>query len=349
MAHALQTISWAKQDSGETDWSDRVIRGTNIERARDFVVAEAPQMRDLMSTVERIAQFRTTVLISGESGSGKDVIARAIHVSGPFRNNPFVTVNCGAIPATLFESELFGHVRGAFSGATKDKAGFFDEARNGTLVLDEIGECPANAQAKLLRVLQEGLYRKVGALEECKTNARIIATTSQDIEENVRLGLFREDLFYRLNIMPLHVSPLRERRADILPLVNHFLLEAGVESGLGSVAAGDIERLLAYEWPGNVRELQNIVERSVIMTGGQHIDVPRRAELNDNRQDGVTLKLSEDEVSIKRALAQIIPELESELIRRALKLTGNNRTRAAKLLEISHRSLLYKLKSYNCG
>ncbi|MBK6767040.1 MAG: sigma-54-dependent Fis family transcriptional regulator [bacterium] len=306
-------------------------------------------MRDLMSKVERIAQFRTTVLISGESGSGKDVIARALHVSGPYRNNPFVSVNCGAIPSTLFESELFGHVRGAFSGATRDKAGFFDEARNGTLVLDEIGECPLSAQAKLLRVLQEGLYRKVGALAECRTDARIISTTSKDLEADVQEGRFREDLYYRLNIMPLHVAPLRERHADILPLANHFLLEAGIDSGLASVAASDIERLIAYEWPGNVRELQNIVERSVIMTGGQHIDIPHKADLARNAQDGVTLRLAEDEVSIKRALAQIIPELESELIRRALRLTGNNRTRAAKLLEISHRSLLYKLKSYNCG
>lgn len=338
-----------KENLGERFRSIPLIRGKTIETVRDFVVAESEQMRDLLVKVERIARYKTTVLISGESGSGKDVIARAIHLSGPFRNSPFVTVNCGAIPATLFESELFGHVRGAFSGAIKDKPGYFDEARGGTLVLDEIGECPITAQAKLLRVLQEGTYRRVGALDESRTDARIIATTSKDIEDDVKHGLFREDLFYRLNIMPLHVDPLRERKADILPLINHFLLEAGIEIGIRVVESGNLNGLLDYHWPGNVRELQNVVERSIIMSGGQQIEIPRVSESHALSLEGVLLKLPEDEVSIKRALAQVIPEIESELIRRALKLTGNNRTRAAKLLEISHRSLLYKLKSYNCG
>ncbi len=322
--------------------------GKVSELERAFVVAESAAMRELLRKAERIAPYRTTVLISGESGTGKNVVAKAIHLNGGMRNHSFVSVNCAALPETLFESELFGHVRGAFSGAVRDKPGYFDEARGGTLVLDEIGELPMGAQAKLLRVLQEGTFRRVGAVDECQTDARIIATTSRDIEHDVSSGRFREDLFYRLNVVPLHVPPLRDRREDILPLVNHFLLEAGIDRGIDGLSQDSVERLLTYMWPGNVRELENAVERSVILYGGAQIELPRSTS-SRVEADELSVTLPDDALSIKQALAQLVPEIESALIKRALKLAGNNRTRAAKLLEISHRSLLYKLKNYNCG
>ncbi|MBL0061080.1 MAG: sigma 54-interacting transcriptional regulator [bacterium] len=324
-------------------------KGQDIELTREFVVAESAHMRDVMAKVERIAGFRTTVLINGESGTGKDLIARAIHLYSPFRNSPFVSVNCAALPATLFESELFGHTRGAFSGAVKDKHGFFTEANGGTLVLEEVGEIPLASQAKLLRVLQEGTFRKLGALTESKSDARIIATTSEDLHHAVVEGRFREDLYYRLNIVPLELKPLRERVEDILPLANRFLQEAGVPQGLDAVSEQIRAEMLKYDWPGNVRELQNVIERSVIMSDGKHIEIVSPTVRKRLASDEVTLSLPVDALSIKQALAYVVPEIESALIKRALRLTGNNRTRAAKLLEISHRSLLYKLKSYNCG
>ncbi len=324
-------------------------KGQDIELTREFVVAESAHMRDVMAKVERIAGFRTTVLINGESGTGKDLVARAIHLHSPFRNSPFVSVNCAALPATLFESELFGHTRGAFSGAVKDKHGFFTEANGGTLVLEEVGEIPLASQAKLLRVLQEGTFRKLGALTESKSDARIIATTSEDLHQAVVEGRFREDLYYRLNIVPLELKPLRERIEDILPLANRFLQEAGVAGGLDAISEQIRSELTKYDWPGNVRELQNVIERSVIMSDGKHIEIVSPTVRKRLAGDEVTLSLPVDALSIKQALAHVIPEIESALIKRALRLTGNNRTRAAKLLEISHRSLLYKLKSYNCG
>ena len=231
----------------------------------------------------------------------------------------------------------------------KDKRGVFTEANGGTLVLEEVGEIPLASHAKLLRVLQEGTFSKLGALTESKSDARIIATTSEDLHQAVVEGRFREDLYYRLNIVPLELKPLRERVEDILPLANRFLMEAGVADGLDAISEQIRAELTKYDWPGNVRELQNVIERSVIMSDGKHIEIVSPTVRKRLAGDEVTLSLPVDALSIKQALAHVIPEIESALIKRALRLTGNNRTRAAKLLEISHRSLLYKLKSYNCG
>jgi two-component system response regulator AtoC len=306
-------------------------------------------MQQVIRQLVRIAPYRSTVLITGESGTGKEQVARLIHLNSGIRNEAMVTLNCAAVPETLLESELFGHARGAFSGASKAKAGIFEEAHGGTLLLDEISEFPLGLQAKLLRVLQEGKYRRLGEVEERYTEARVIATSSRNMEEEAAAGRFREDLFYRLNIFPIHVPPLRERKEDIPELVQLFIRLHCKDRELLKVSEETIEELMQYNWPGNVRELQNKIERAVVMADSDYIKVSMPVEKQIENGRGFNFEIPDERVSIKQTLAELVPEVEKELIRRALLETRNNRTRAARLLEISHRSLLYKLKAYNCG
>jgi two-component system response regulator AtoC len=312
-------------------------------------VGDSPAMQSVIHQIVRIAPYKSTVLITGESGSGKEQVARLIHLNSTIRNERMVTLNCAAIPETLLESELFGHTKGAFSGASKTKLGIFEEAHRGTLLLDEISEFPLMLQAKLLRVLQEGKFRRLGEVEERHTEARVIATSSRDMEREVAAGRFREDLFYRLNIFPIHVPPLRERKEDIAGLVRLFIRIHCRDRKLLKVTDETIEQMKAYHWPGNVRELQNNIERAVVLAESDYIKVNFREERAAEEEGGFSLEIPDERVSIKQTLAELVPEVEKELIRRALRETRNNRTRAARLLEISHRSLLYKLKAYNCG
>jgi len=312
------------------------------------VVGKAPAMREIFQKVSRIAPFNSTVLIYGESGTGKEVIARLIHLHSRVRNNPFVTVNCAAIPETLLESELFGYVKGAFSGAVRTKRGLFEEADGGTLLLDEIGELPLSLQVKLLRVLQEGKIRRLGDTCELTVNVRVIAATSRTLAEEVRAGRFREDLYYRLNIIPILMPPLRERTEDVPLLVHHFLKKLTQGGSPMDVSAEAMQVLMRYPWPGNVRELQNIVERAVVLSESNTITVDSLPSEVRRSAEDFRVEIPEEQLSIKQTLNELVPRVERELIQRALKLTSNNRTRAAKLLEISHRSLLYKLKEYNC-
>lgn len=312
------------------------------------VVGKAPAMREIFQKVSRIAPFNSTVLIYGESGTGKEVIARLIHLHSRVRNNPFVTVNCAAIPETLLESELFGYVKGAFSGAVRTKRGLFEEADGGTLLLDEIGELPLSLQVKLLRVLQEGKIRRLGDTCELTVNVRVIAATSRTLAEEVRAGRFREDLYYRLNIIPILMPPLRERTEDVPLLVHHFLKKLTQVGEPMDVSAEAMQVLMRYPWPGNVRELQNIVERAVVLSDSNTITVDSLPSEVRRSAEDFRVEIPEEQLSIKQTLNELVPRIERELIQRALKLTSNNRTRAAKLLEISHRSLLYKLKEYNC-
>lgn len=306
-------------------------------------------MQSVVRQIIRIAPFRSTVLIMGESGTGKEQVARLIHLNSNVRNEAMVTLNCAAVPETLLESELFGHVRGAFSGATKTKAGIFEEANGGTLLLDEISEFPLGLQAKLLRVLQEGRFRRLGEVEERNTNARVIATSSRDLESEAAAGRFREDLLYRLNIFPILLPPLRERREDIPGLVRHFVRQHSKDERVLWVNEETMQQMVAYDWPGNVRELQNKIERAIVLADSENLQVSIPEQRPQTRGTEFTVDIPADQVSIKQTLAELIPEVEKELIRRALRETDNNRTRAARLLEISHRSLLYKLKAYNCG
>jgi two-component system response regulator AtoC len=292
------------------------------------IVASSPAMIELLEVMERAAGFKSTVLLTGESGTGKEVLARAIHAQSLRRNDAFVAVNCGAIPETLLESELFGHAKGAFTGAHRARNGLFLEADKGTLFLDEIGELPRALQVKLLRVLQEEEVHPLGEAKPRSIDVRIIAATSRDLETDVEEGRFRDDLFYRLNVVRMIVPPLRERPKDIPLLVDHFLAHFRDTLGKPVQSIGDdaLERLVAYAWPGNIRELENVIERAVILTS------PKVEGRHNPGQD----------LCLKRARRS----LEADLIRRALRATHGNRTHAARLLEISHRALLYKIKEY---
>ncbi len=311
------------------------------------IIASAPRMVELLRTTRKIAEYKTTVLVSGESGTGKELVARAIHDLSPRAAEAFVAVNCGAIPETLIESELFGHKKGSFTDAIRDKKGLFEEASGGTLFLDEIGELPLGPQVKLLRVLQEHVVRAIGSNVDEKVDVRLVAATVRDLPEMVKEGSFREDLFYRLNVIQVHIPPLRDRREDIPALIDHFAGPTNAKLGTACTGVGPeaSKLLLAYGWPGNVRELENTIERSVVLSDGPRIEVEGLPERLREKQDRVRQTLQSGELSIKKTTRII----EEELIRKALRATGGNRTNAAKILEISHRALLYKIKEYAIG
>jgi len=308
------------------------------------IVAKSREMTDIFRTISKIADFKTTVLITGESGTGKELVARAIHDRSQRKAAPFVAINCGAIPENLLESELFGHKKGAFTDATADRRGLFEEANAGTLFLDEIGELPLNLQVKLLRVLQEEIIRRLGDTKDVKVDVRIIAATHRDLAADVKAGRFREDLFYRINVLAIAIPPLRNRREDVNLLIDHFLTRNNARLGtsIRGVSPEARKLLLEYAWPGNVRELENTIERAMVLAETdvlQSIDLPERIR---DALDPVQMQLASGELSIKKTTAAI----EQILIRRALQKTKGNRTRAADVLEISHRALLYKIKDY---
>jgi two-component system response regulator AtoC len=301
-------------------------------------------MQQVRATIARLATNRSTVLISGESGTGKELVARALHDASPRRLARFVAINCAAIPEALLESELFGHRRGAFTDAVRDKVGLFEDADGGTLFLDEVGELPLGMQAKLLRVLQESEIRRVGDTSAIKIDVRLIAATLRDLTAEIAAGRFREDLYYRLNVLPLVLPPLRERREDIPALARAFATRHDARHQREVTITDDALALLgAQPWPGNVRELENTIERALVLVDGDQIDA---AFLGSVMRVAVAAPVAapaeDDELSIKKATRT----LEQGLIRRALGATSGNRTNAAKLLEISHRALLYKMKEY---
>ncbi len=314
------------------------------EHRFEDILAKSARMQEIFRTISKIAEFKTTVLVTGESGVGKELVARALHRRSTRRGGPFVAVNCGAIPENLLESELFGHKKGAFTDAVHDRRGLFEEANGGTLFLDEIGELPLGLQVKLLRVLEDEKIRRLGEGRDMQVDVRIVAATHRDLHAETKAGRFREDLFYRLNVLPIHCPPLRERRDDIPLLIDHFVAKNNTRLGT-SIRGLDTEtRRLLYEyaWPGNVRELENTIERAMVLSEGEQIvaaDLPERIR---EARDPVQVQLASGELSVKKT-TRIIEEI---LIRRALQKTKGNRTRAAEVLEISHRALLYKIKDY---
>ena len=317
-----------------------------IDREYSFssMISRNPGMKQIFSLIGKVCDHKTTVLIQGESGTGKELVARAIHYNGVRRKAPFVAVNCGAIPENLLESELFGHVKGAFTDALADKPGLFEQADGGTLFLDEIGEMPLPLQVKLLRVLQESEIRRVGASSSRKVDVRVISATARNLEQRVVAGLFREDLFFRINVFAITLPPLRDRIEDIPLLVGHFLGKHGAGTGKEGVRCSpEVMRvLLSYNWPGNIRELENCIERCLVVCEGGMVNVDSLPEKLRPKTRDASLAVPLSGLSIKKAENL----MERELIRQALDQTGGNRTHAAKLLEISHRALLYKLKEY---
>lgn len=308
------------------------------------LLGTSARLNAIREVIARVAATDANVLVLGESGTGKEVAARSIHELSNRRQAAFVAINCGALPGDLLESELFGYVKGAFTGATRNKEGLFAAAEGGTLFLDEIGDAPANVQVKLLRVLQERTYLPVGATESHAADVRIVAATNRDLRADVAAGRFREDLFYRLHVVPITMPPLRERREDIPLLIDHFVARNNVRLGTEIRGLDSEARRLLYEysWPGNVRELENTVERAMVLAEGDQITTADLSERVREARDPVKLQLSSGELSVKKTTRYI----EEVLIRRALQKTKGNRTRAAELLEISHRALLYKIKDY---
>jgi two-component system response regulator AtoC len=324
---------------------NRELRAAMIE-AHQFeeLLGRSEAMKLVFNTVAKVAPFKTTVLITGESGTGKELVARAIHRRSPRANKSFVTINCGAIPEALLESELFGHKRGAFTDANQDKKGLFEEADGATLFLDEVGELPLSLQVKLLRVLQEGTFRRLGETQDRKCDVRVIAATLRDLQADVKNGRFREDLFYRLNVLNVGMPPLRQRREDVPLLVDHFIHRYNAKLGTKVTGLDPQASKIVYEynWPGNVRELENTVERAMVLADAPVLRVADLPERLREPQDPVAAELAKGDLSVKRT-TRVIEEI---LIRRALERTKGNRTRAADLLEISHRALLYKIKEY---
>ncbi len=310
------------------------------QREQHGLLGGSDSMVRLREKIEMIADSRGTVLLQGESGTGKEVAARAIHNAGGRRNGPFIRINCAAIPETLLEGELFGHERGAFTGAVQSRPGKFELADGGTLLLDEISEMPLSMQAKLLRVIQEREFMRLGAREATRCDVRIIATTNRNLKDEIRAGNFREDLFFRLNVIPLKLDPLRARREDVPLLAGHFVRMFCAENGKQVLKVGDavMRSLTSHDWPGNVRQLQNVIERAVIMCGGPELtmaDLDLQDEMN--RDDDDQEPISEE---------MTIREMEQELILRKLERTGGNRTQAATELGISVRTLRNKLHLY---
>jgi two-component system response regulator AtoC len=313
-------------------------------RAPSGIVGRSPALASVLALVAKAAPHPSTVLVTGESGTGKELIAKALHRQSPRAAGPFVAINCGAIPEALLESELFGHARGAFTGAIADRRGLFEEAGGGTLFLDELGELTPSLQVKLLRVLQEGEVRRVGDNASRPVDVRLVAATSRDLEADVATGRFRPDLYYRVNVVHLHLPPLRERRDDIPELVHHFVSLYARRLGVRvtRVSAQAMRHLMEYGWPGNVRELENVVERALVLAEGDTIEVEQLPAHLRTPAEHPTPQRDDLDLSVKRQAEA----LERSLIRTALERTGGNRSRAAKLLELSHRALLYKIREY---
>ncbi len=347
VAKAINTYALSRRDARPEEPSGQ---------GRFRLVGQSPAIRTIYGVVEKVANTPSTVLISGESGTGKELIARALHENSSRHAGPFIKINCAAIPKTLMESELFGYDKGAFTGAVGAKPGRFELAHGGTLFLDEIGEIPIEMQVKLLRVLQESEFERVGGIKTIKVDVRLVTATNRDLLAEVGAGAFREDLFYRLNVVPIHIPPLRERREDIPLLADHFIAKFNdrLKKEIAAITPEAIERLVAYQWPGNIRELENLMERTILFCEGPEIRVsdlppevagapaPQAVPAAAHAPGEETLRPAPE--SLKEAVRAETERVERELIQRALDATGGNVTQAARKLKISRKSLQTKMK-----
>jgi len=343
VAKAISTYALSRKDARPEEPS---------ERGRFRLVGQSPAIRQIYAVVEKVANTPSTVLISGESGTGKELIARALHENSNRHAGPFIKINCAAIPKTLMESELFGYDKGAFTGAVGAKPGRFELAHGGTLFLDEIGEIPIEMQVKLLRVLQESEFERVGGIKTIKVDVRLVTATNRDLLEEIGAGNFREDLFYRLNVVPIQIPPLRERREDIPLLADHFIAKFNerLKKQIVSISPEAVEQLVGYNWPGNIRELENLMERTILFCEGPEIgvsDLP--PEIVGASAPAVSASGADEGTrpaagSLKEAVRAETERVERELIQRALDATGGNVTQAARKLKISRKSLQTKMK-----
>jgi two-component system NtrC family response regulator len=323
----------------------RLRHAVEVQYRFGNIIGRSRAMRDVFATIEKIAPASATVLLEGESGTGKELVAKSIHFNSPRRNKPFVAVNCSALAENLLESELFGHERGAFTGAVSMKKGRFELAEGGTLFLDEIGELSPNLQVKLLRVIQERTIERVGGVKPLPVNIRIIVATNRSLKKETDAGRFREDLYYRLNVLHLVLPPLRKRTEDIPPLVEHFIQKYSSERK-GQIPVTDVEQdvyrlFYEYSWPGNVRELENVIERALVLCPGSTIrvsDLPRQFRQHSDQ----TLPL--EGIAPDARLAETLAQVERMMIERALKMSGNVQSHAAKLLGIGKSGLNQKIK-----
>jgi len=305
------------------------------------MIGSSRAIREVVQLIERVAASNATVLITGESGTGKEVAAVAVHQNSARRSGPFVAINCAALPEQLLESELFGHEKGAFTGAAGRKPGRFELANEGTIFLDEIAEMPLSMQAKLLRVLQEKAFERVGGTETVHVNVRVIAATNRNLAQAIEKGQFREDLYYRLNVFQINLPPLRERKEDIPELAAHFLARLRPTYQVHSISPAAMEMLIKYNWPGNVRELQNVIERAAIICPGEEIrpeHLPRELTAPHRGAGDLVIRFPDEGISLE--------EVEKELILKALEKSGGNQTRAAQLLGITRSALLYRTQKY---
>jgi len=346
VARALQKISIVKEKQALQDENDALIKGQRARGKLSNIIGQSDRMQAVYQMIETVAQVQSTILITGESGTGKELVARAIHDLSPRANKPFVSVNCGAFTETLLESELFGYVKGSFTGATANRKGLFDAADQGTIFLDEIGEMSPAMQVKLLRVLQERKVRPVGAHEETEIDTRVIAATNRDLSAMVKDGTFREDLFYRVSVIPMDLPPLHERGADIAELAEHFIKKYCAQTGRSiSISPQALRLLEAYSWPGNVRELEHAIERAVAL---EKTDTIQPERLPDQVTKYSQARISSDlELPIEGIdLTAHLDQLEKTYILEALHRTDGNQTNAANLLKLSVRSLRHLLDKH---
>lgn len=338
VGRALETLTLQRQNFA-------FKRDAASRNSLNNTIGQSPAIEKLKGTIRTVAPTGSTVLIYGESGTGKELVARAIHACSPRAAEPFVSINCGAFPETLLESELFGYVKGAFTGASQNKRGLFEVANGGTIFLDEISETSVSMQVKLLRVLQERTIRPVGGTQEAAIDVRVIAATNKELSQMVANNTFREDLYYRVSVIPIKVPPLRERRDDVELLASHFLKKyaTAAQKSIVRLAPESLSALRSYDWPGNVRELENTIERAVALESGQELNV----EVDSGRPRPAANSGSPNVTSDGLDFEKYVAEIERALIESALEQSGGVQTRAAELLKISYRSFRHLLKKYN--
>jgi DNA-binding NtrC family response regulator len=337
--HLMQVVQKALEVRALRDENRQLKEQLGRRYEFDNIIGRSEPMQEIFATIERVAPSRATVLLAGESGVGKDLIARAIHFHSPRRDRPLVKINCSALPENLMESELFGYEKGAFTGANTTKPGKFEQADTGTVFLDEIGDVPANIQVKLLRILQEREFERLGSNVTRHIDVRVIAATNQDLREALEQGTFREDLYYRLNVVPMNIPPLRDRKQDIPFLANHFIHKLAPDTGskVDSITEAAVEKLMGYHWPGNVRELENVIERSLVMCACQQLDA------SDIRLESAPRPRPQGSETPFVPEGMSLDQFEQEIIREALRRADGNKSQAARLLGLTRNALRYRL------